>query len=104
MAHAEVRAGVCGFTTRITATSEDGQAVKLSIQPQCPNIKPLEGELTEVDGFAECFSKLGESSIYQISKKYCKHPGCPVPSALIKAVEVACGIALPVDVEMKIEA
>lgn len=31
-----------------------------------------------------------------------KHAACPVPSAIIKGVEVACGLALPKDVEIKI--
>ncbi len=104
MAHTEVNAGVCGFVTRMEASSEDGQTVKLSIQTQCPSLKPIETELTEADGFTECFAKLGDSPIYGLAKKYCKHPGCPVPAALIKSIEVACGFALPRDAVIKIEA
>lgn len=40
--------------------------------------------------------------IYELAKKYCKHAACPVPSAIIKGVEVACGLALPKDVEIRI--
>jgi hypothetical protein len=71
MAHTEVNAGVCGFVTRIEASSEDGQTVKFSIQTQCPSLKPIETELTEADGFAECFAKIGDSPIYGLAKKYC---------------------------------
>jgi L-fucose isomerase-like protein len=62
----------------------------------------LEFELKEVDGFEECFSKLGDSTVYELAKKYCKHAACPVPSAIVKGIEVACSLALPRDVEFHI--
>lgn len=102
MAEVKVNPGICGFKTKIKVNSEDMQNAIVKIITECPNIKPLEHELTEVDGFAECFSKLGESKVYELAKKYCKHPACPVPSAIIKGIEVACGLALPKDVEIKI--
>lgn len=102
MAEVNVKAGVCGFSTIIKVNSEDMQNAEIEIITQCPNLKPLEQELKEVDGFEECFSKLGDSKVYELAKKYCKHAACPVPSAIIKGIEVACGLALPRDVEIKI--
>jgi hypothetical protein len=34
--------------------------------------------------------------------KYCTHAACPVPVGIIKAVEVEMGMALPMDVIIKI--
>jgi hypothetical protein len=103
MVEVKVNPGVCGLKSVIKVNSEDMQNTRIEIVTDCPNIKPLEQELTEVDGYAECFSKLGESKVYELAKKYCKHPACPVPSAIIKGIEAACGLALPRDVEFKIE-
>ena len=103
MINVTVQPGVCGFATRITADSEDMQNVQLNLETECPNIKPMETELTEADGFAECFSKIGDSTVYQMGKKYCRHAACPVPCAIIKGIEAACELALPRDVEIKIE-
>ncbi|MHB1443957.1 MAG: DUF6951 family protein [Candidatus Humimicrobiaceae bacterium] len=36
--------------------------------------------------------------MYETCRKYCKHAACPVPSGIIKAIEVACRLALPKDV------
>lgn len=102
MVEVKVNPGVCGFKTIIKVDSEDMQNAVIEIITDCPNLKPLEQELKEVDGYKECFSKLGDSNIYQLVKKYCKHAACPVASAIIKGVEVACGLALPRDVEFKI--
>jgi hypothetical protein len=34
--------------------------------------------------------------------KHCPHPACPVPSGILKAVEVAAGLALPRDASIVI--
>lgn len=102
MATVTVNPGVCGFITAIRAESEDMQNAVLDIQTDCPYIKAMAGELKEVDGFTECFAKVGDGEVYKAAKKYCKHAACPVPSGMLKAVEVACGLALPKDVEFKI--
>lgn len=94
MVEVKVNPGICSLKSIIKVNSEDMQNVLIEIITDCPNIKPLEQELKEVDGLEECFSKLGESKVYELGKKYCKHPGCPVPSAVIKGIEVACGLAL----------
>jgi hypothetical protein len=98
----KVNAGVCGFCTIVKVKSDDMQTAVLEISTECPNLKPLEAELKEVDGFEVCFSKLGDSTVYKLAKKYCKHAACPVPSAIQKGIEVACGLALPRDVEIHI--
>lgn len=102
MVEVNVNAGVCGFNTIIKVDSEDEQNAVIEIITECPNIKPMEQELKEVDGYKECFSKLGDSYIYELARKYCKHAACPVPSAIIKGVEVACGLALPRDASIRI--
>jgi hypothetical protein len=103
MAKVSVDAGICGFNTEINVTSEDGQNARIEIKTECPNLKPLEESLREADGFNACFGAMGESDVFKEAAKHCKHPGCPVPAALIKGIEVACGFALPRDAIIKIE-
>jgi hypothetical protein len=102
MVEVKLNPGICGLNTIIKVDSEDMQNAVIEIVTECPNIKPMEQELKEVDGYEECFSKLGDSKVYELAKKYCKHAACPIPSAIIKGVEVACGLALPKDVDIKI--
>ena len=102
MAYVHVNAGICGFCSDIKVCSEDMQTAVITMKTECPNLKPLEQELNVVDGYVECFAKIGTSGIYETVRKYCKHPACPVAAAIIKGVEVACGLALPKNVEMQI--
>ncbi len=98
-----VNAGACGMKTVIRAKSDDMQKAAVSIDSGCPAIQKIAAEIGEIDAMSEVFGKVGETSIYEISRRYCRHAACPVPAAVIKAVEAACGLALPKDVRIDIE-
>jgi hypothetical protein len=38
----------------------------------------------------------------RMAAKHCKHASCPVPSGIIKAIEVASGLALPRDASIQV--
>ncbi len=59
-------------------------------------------EPLEVDALRQIGLRAGLPSLLESAYANCAHAACPVPSALIKAVEVAAGLALPGDVSMKI--
>lgn len=102
MIEVKVNPGICGMDTCINIESEDMQTASIAIDSDCQFIRAIASELNEVDAYTECFSKFGDSEVYTLAKKYCKHPSCPIPSAIIKGIEIACGLALPKDVEIKI--
>jgi hypothetical protein len=103
MTKATVEAGICGFSVAITVDSPDSQHATARLETACPNLKPLETLALEMDAYTECFSKIGESSAFEFVRGYCRHPGCPVASGIIKALEVECGLALPKDASIHIE-
>jgi hypothetical protein len=97
-----VNAGVCGFKTVIKATREGSRRALLEIRTECPNLKPLEPELTTADAYKECFARVGKAGVYEAAAKYCKHSACVVPTAILKGIEAACGLALARDVTIEI--
>jgi hypothetical protein len=101
MAKAEIFAGVCGFTTTVTAR-RNGHGCILDIQSECAAIQRLAQHLTEVDPFKEISFRRQLPQTYEAAHQYCSHAACPVPSGIIKAVEVESGLALPKDVSIKI--
>ena len=98
MAKAEIQAGVCGFTTQAKAEQGENHQVHLQITSGCPDIQELADDLQEVNAFQEISFRKGVPSILQKSHLHCSHASCPVPAGIIKAVEVAAGLALPRDV------
>jgi len=79
----------------------DGDVCRLEVQSECEDIQKLSKEVAEVDPFNEISFRGSEPSIYQLAKKHCPHASCPVPAAMIKAVEIAAGLALPANVVME---
>ncbi len=102
MATVLVDPGICGLETEITAVSDDMQNAVVNIQSDCPHILAMAAEMDTVDSFTECFKNPCEGRVYKLARKHCKHASCPIPCAILKAVEVACGLSLPKHVEFKI--
>jgi len=101
MARAEIDAGICGFrTTVIARMAED--SCRITIESDCEAIRQLAEALTEVDPFQE-ISFRGEGPLtLHMAARYCNHPACLVPVGIIKAVEIASGLALPKDAVIRL--
>ena len=95
--------GICGLKSKITVESTDMMSAGVSIESDCPDIMKIGEKIKEIDSMKDVFAKLGESTVYKLGTEYCKHGTCPVPGAILKGVEVACGLALPKDVHLSIE-
>ncbi|MCE5322529.1 hypothetical protein LLG46_04340 [bacterium] len=96
MTKATIKAGVCGFTTTVTAESDDMQNVKFEIESDCENIKRLAEGFPQVDGYTEIGAGF-DGAIHQVVRKTLKGccAGCIVPCGIFKVMQVAAGLALP---------
>ncbi|MEW5872730.1 MAG: hypothetical protein AB1894_25955 [Chloroflexota bacterium] len=101
MAKAKIFSGVCGFTTQVEAVTE-GRTCHLKIESECKAIQKMADELSEVDPFQEISFRRGMPKVHAMGHEYCTHAACPVPVGIIKAVEVASGLALPRDVTIEL--
>ncbi len=102
----DIDAGVCGFSTRVIAASDDRQHVAWDITSGCEKIRGLAREifsLGQVDSYEE-ISATGESRLLSLCRRTLKGccAGCAVPIGLFKAMQVAAGLALPKDIHIKI--
>jgi len=97
-----VEAGVCGHAATIRAEKTDGYTARVEIESSCQHVQKIAPEPLEVDALRQIGLRAGLPSLLESAYANCAHAACPVPSALIKAVEVAAGLALPGDVSMKI--
>lgn len=104
MTKVHVQPGACGLNSTITVTrvenDEDDYLVDIHIETESDNIKRLAKVLTQVNGMEQNFKNFLTSHIYQKSAETKLHLACPVPMAIIKAIEVECGFNVPRDVEI----
>ena len=99
-----VKAGVCGFTTRISAVSEDEQHVTIRVETDCDKIRALAGSLPVLDAYSEIQAGFdGElMKVVRSNLKGCC-AGCAVPSGIFKSMQVAAGLALPQDASIEVK-
>ena len=100
-AEAEIQSGKCGFQTSVEARSVD-EKCELTIQSDCESVRRLAEKLTAVDPFREISYRREGPVTFKKAAECRLHPACPVPAGIIKTIEVACGLSLPVDVHIKI--
>jgi len=97
-----VTPGACGFTCTISAKKIDRRKAAVTISgSQCRQIQKLAGCVTALT-LRELFAPLPRNPVYAGAEQAGCHPSCPVPSAVLKAVEVAMEMAVPRDVHFQI--
>ncbi|MCD6518997.1 MAG: hypothetical protein J7M05_03630 [Anaerolineae bacterium] len=98
----QVVPGVCGLETRIVARADEMFRVSLEITSACERVQELGQRLRQLSALEELRATIAETCTYKTAAECRLHVSCPVPSAILKAVEVAAGMALPADVHMRI--
>ena len=97
----KVAPGVCGLETVLTVTSEDGMDAAVSVETACPAVKKMIDAMEQpLSAYDICFLKPGQGPVYEAAEESLAHAACPVPAAVIKAVEAECGLALAADVSL----
>ena len=62
-------------------------------------VQSIQEELTDLD-LRDIFAPMLENPVYQAASKILSHASCPVPSGILKTLEVEAEMALPKDVHM----
>jgi hypothetical protein len=101
MATAVIEAGICGFTTTVR-TRNEGRTMAVEIESECEHIKRLAEALTEVEPFREISFRGAGPLTLEKAREYCAHAACPVPTGVLKAIEVEASLALPKDVSIRV--
>lgn len=95
--------GICSFIATIEATALSDRAARVTVTSNCEKAVEAGALLKEIDWFS-ILRKQGDSySAYRDAMLGMKHAACPVPVAILKAVEAELGFALPKDVSFKIQ-
>ncbi|MDR0198647.1 MAG: hypothetical protein LBI08_02775 [Methanomassiliicoccaceae archaeon] len=99
-----VDAGVCRFKTSIHAVgTDDFMTVNLVFSSDCPNIQKLAETMRTVDAIDAVSTAIIDNAVMKECSKFIPHPACPIPSAIVKACEVAADLGLKKDVVFKFE-
>ena len=95
--------GICGFPCVIEVREEAYGLVSIKIAgSECKQIQRLSGNV-KIIKLRELFAPVTKNPVYVSAQRAGCHTSCPIPMAVLKAVEVAMDMALPRDVVIKFE-
>jgi hypothetical protein len=102
MTRVSVDAGICGFTTIVEVSKIGRRKVSVVLTSGCEMVVSMDGQLQDL-GWLEALAPPTDSAVWQCACQHLKHPACPVPTAILKAIEVELDLALPKDVVIHFE-
>ena len=94
MTRVKINAGVCGYIALVSVEKDSSKNLHISVETECEMVRKLVAEIAELD-FRAPFSAILHNPVYRAASANLKHPACPVPSGILKAIEVECGVCLP---------
>lgn len=103
MSKVTLDAGTCGYRVGIKAHKKGKKGFIVELVSPCEMVSNLNKELKDEVFDRKIFTSILDSPVYKLCSKHLKHVACPLPSAILKAIEVEDGLAVPKNVIMKIE-
>jgi hypothetical protein len=91
-----VKAGACGFTSVIRADKGRERSVDISVESGCAMVQKMSAEIASL-GRRDALAGLLTNPVYLAAARHLKHAACPVPSAVLKALEVEAGLNVKKD-------
>jgi len=94
-----VNPGICGFVAAIEVSKIAKRKFRVVITSDCETITKLGESLAEADQWDAL--KQYTNEIHKAASKCHLHATCPIPVAILKAIEVEAKLALPRDVTIQ---
>jgi hypothetical protein len=98
----EVKAGACGFTAVIRAEAGAERQVDIAVQSGCAMVQKMAAEITSLKR-RDALTGILSNPVYLAAARHLKHAACPVPSAILKALEVEAGLNVKKDATIVFE-
>ena len=102
MTRVVVNPGVCGMTATVEVAKVGKRRIRVRITCDCEMVTKMGESLVELDQW-DALKPLLHSEVYQCASECSLHTTCPVPMAILKAIEVEAGFALPRPVLVQFE-
>jgi hypothetical protein len=100
MTKVKIDPGQCGFTTCVHIQKKSGKVYEVRLESECEMVQKLGEEMTELT-FNDAFKKILDNPVYRKGSVCLRHVSCPVPSGILKALEVEAGLAVPKEVSIE---
>jgi len=94
MTRAVVNPGICGMTATVEVVKVGNRKFRVEVTSDCEMVSKMAKSLVEL-GQQDVLKQLVDSDVYKYASGCRLHTSCPVPMAILKAIEIEAGLALP---------
>jgi len=102
MTRVTVQPGICGFSVLVSITRDKDRNLHVTLDTECDMVKKMAEDISFLE-FRAPFATILHNPVYRSASKNLKHAACPVPSGILKAIEVELGVCLPRPVSITFE-
>ncbi|UCE79506.1 MAG: hypothetical protein JSV13_02425 [Nitrospiraceae bacterium] len=99
MTNVTIHPGICGYVVRVSARKTNDKKVLVSIDTECETVRQMMNDITVLDMKEACTGYL-QNPVYRSAARCLQHVACPVPSGILKALEVELELCLPEEVKI----
>ena len=100
MTRVVVDPGACGFTSVIRAEKGRERTVDISVESGCAMVQKMAAEIARL-GRRDALAGILSNPVYLAAGRHLKHAACPVPAAVLKALEVETGLNVKKDATIR---
>ncbi|MBF0327578.1 MAG: hypothetical protein HQL10_00295 [Nitrospirae bacterium] len=102
MTKVRINPGACGLPAVVEIEKKDSKTYALKVTSECPMVEKLGAEVPELT-MMDAFKRFQDNPVYSKGAICLKHVACPVPSGILKALEVEAGLNVPKDASIVFE-
>ena len=96
----EVDSGICGYVSTIYASRISPSTIHVEVQSDCAMVMACAECLNELQ-IKDALNPRRDGWVHKLMFTHIRHAGCPVPTAVAKALEIELGAALPKDAHIR---
>jgi hypothetical protein len=93
MTRVTVQSGICGFSVLVTVEKDRERNLRILLDTECEMVKKMAEDISFLE-FRAPFATILHNPVYRSASKNLRHAACPVPSGILKAIEVELGVCL----------
>jgi hypothetical protein len=101
MVRAKVNPGICGMTTTVEVCEQSKRVMRFEVKSDCKRATAI-NKLSPVS-LHDILRPPANSTIYLFATKSGVCASCPIPMAILKAIEIEAKVALPRPVDIDFE-
>jgi hypothetical protein len=91
-----IQPGACGMPVTVEVVKKGKKTFAVTITSECTMAEKLGTEIPELS-LMDAFKRLLDNPVYTKGATCLRHVSCPVPSGILKALEVEAGLSVPKD-------